>query len=165
MLETATIIEGWPDHADWQRLTQDAVLAAINQTAYGFLLLSPATVEVAVRLTSDEVVQSLNRDYRNQDKPTNVLSFPMISPHLLAVYDGSEEGEILLGDIVLAQNVCEREADEKNLTISDHATHLIVHGMLHLLGYDHMTDQDAEAMEALERGAMAALGLADPYGD
>ena len=165
MLETATINEGWPDTPDWQVIAHAAAVAAIHQTPYGFLLSSQANVEIAVRLTSDDEVCALNRDYRGQDKPTNVLSFPMIAPDLLETIARSAEGEALLGDIILARSVCEREAEEKAIGLSDHVTHLVVHGTLHLLGYDHGGDVQADAMEALERAAMASLGLADPYGD
>ena len=125
---------------------------------------SPALIEVSVRLTSDDEVHVLNRDYRQKDKPTNVLSFPMIQPDLLAsVAANSDDGEVLLGDIVLAHGVCAAEAAERGVTVEAHAQHLIVHGMLHLLGHDHMNDAEAEAMEAIERDALSALGLHDPY--
>ena len=75
----------------------------------------------------------------------------------------SDDGEVLLGDIVLAHGVCAAEAQEKGIAIDTHATHLIVHGMLHLLGYDHMADAQADAMEAIERAALASLGIDDPY--
>ena len=77
----------------------------------------------------------------------------------------SDDGEILLGDIVLARETCAREAAEKNVSLADHATHLIVHGALHLVGYDHMDDAAAAAMEALEVKALASLGIANPYAD
>ena len=122
-------------------------------------------IEVSIRYTSDEEVRTLNHSYRQKDKPTNVLSFPMMQPDLLDAIDpGDDDGEILLGDIVLAHGVCAREAEEKNVSVEDHATHLIVHGTLHLLGYDHeQGEAEAEAMEEIERAALATLGIDDPY--
>ncbi len=88
----------------------------------------------------------------------------MVQADLLdTISQNSDDGEVLLGDIVLAYGVCEAEAAEKGISVADHATHLIVHGTLHLLGYDHIEDHEAEAMEAIEIDALAALGLADPY--
>lgn len=162
----------WPD-ADWDALATRAARAAVEATPHGELATSPALVEISVRLTSDEEVQHLNRQYRGKDKPTNVLSFPMIQPDLLETVTHNSDanvsgasatgGEVLLGDIVLAYGVCTAEAAEKGIGVTDHATHLIVHGTLHLLGYDHLEDREAEAMEAIERDVLAALGIADPY--
>jgi probable rRNA maturation factor len=113
--------------------------------------------EVSVKFTSDEEVRSLNAVWRGKDKPTNVLSFPMAGEDDLA--DAQ-----LLGDIVLAHGVCAAEAEGKKVGIETHAAHLVVHGTLHLLGYDHETnDEDAEEMEEVERKALAAIGIADPY--
>lgn len=164
MLDNAVIVEQpWPD-ADWQALADRAVQAAFARTAYAGWTSEPQTVELAIRLTADEEVHTLNRQYRQKDKPTNVLSFPMIQPDLLdTVTQNSDDGEVLLGDIVLAHGVCAAEAAEREISLEDHATHLIVHGCLHLLGYDHQGDAEAEAMEAIERDALAALGLHDPY--
>lgn len=114
--------------------------------------------------TSDEAIRQLNRDWRGKDKPTNVLSFPMLErTALLALPDkGPPE---LLGDIALAQETCAREAAEKGIPIEDHASHLIIHGLLHLAGYDHeISAEEADAMERLEIKALAQLGVADPYG-
>jgi probable rRNA maturation factor len=125
---------------------------------------SERAVELSVRLTSDDEVRALNAKWRGKDKPTNVLSFPMFEAELLGSLAQAEGGEALLGDVVLAHGVCAREAAEKSVSIRDHAAHLIVHGTLHLLGYDHEEgDEAAEAMEAVERAALAALGVADPY--
>ena len=155
--------EPWPD-ADWTELAARAARAAVERTPHGELATTPAAIEVSVRLTSDEEVHALNRQYRGKDSPTNVLSFPMVQPDLLdTVTLNSDDGEVLLGDIVLAHGVCARAAGERGVSLSEHFTHLVVHGVLHLLGYDHQTDEDAEAMEAIERDALAALGLADPY--
>ena len=156
--------EGWPDGPDWQALAQRAAEQAIVESPRTNLAAwAHATIEISVRLTSDAEVRQLNRQYRGQDKPTNVLSFPMVQPDLIESLANTDDGEVLLGDIVLALETCAREADERGVTIEAHATHLIVHGMLHLLGHDHMADSEAEAMEAMERAALRALGLHDPY--
>jgi probable rRNA maturation factor len=154
----------WPDDARWEALALAAARAAISRTPHGGLIQAAAHVEVSVRLTSDEEVQVLNRQYRGKDKPTNVLSFPMVQPDLLeTVSQNSDDGELLLGDIVLAHGVCAAEAEEHGIAIEHHFSHLVVHGTLHLLGYDHMTDDEGDAMEEIERAALAALGIADPY--
>ena len=153
----------WPDH-DWEALATNAARAAIDRTPHGELLTAAVAVEISVRLTSDEEVHQLNNQYRHKDKPTNVLSFPMVQPDLLeTVTQNSDDGEVLLGDIVLAHGVCAREAADRGITLETHATHLIVHGTLHLLGYDHIDDREAEAMEAIEIDALGRLGIADPY--
>ena len=165
MLEVALIREEpWDDTFDWEALATRAATAAIAATPQGQWVHSDALIEVAVRLTSDSEVRVLNREYRQKDYATNVLSFPMIQPDLLdTVTLNSDDGEVLLGDIVLAHGVCAREAAEKGVRVEDHATHLIVHGVLHLLGHDHGGDAEAEAMEGLERDVLAGLGIADPY--
>jgi probable rRNA maturation factor len=168
MLDTALINEGWDDAAagaDWALVAARSVSAAVAATPYASLATIPATVEVAVRLTSDAQVQALNAAFRHKDRPTNVLSFPMVQPDLLAGLNNTDDGEVLLGDIVLALGVCGAEAAEKQISVLAHATHLIVHGALHLLGYDHMDDPQAEQMEAIERAVMRTLGLHDPYED
>jgi len=155
--------EPWPDQ-DWDVLADRAARAAFSRTPHGELLTVDATIEISIRLADDDEVRTLNAQYRDKDKPTNVLSFPMIQPDLLdTVTTNSDDGEVLLGDIVLAYGVCAREAEERGITIADHATHLIVHGTLHLLGYDHLGDDEAETMEAIETDALTSLGLADPY--
>ncbi len=165
MIEVALLHEeGWPE-ADWELLAQRAVEAAVAHSPYAHFAHDQALYEVAVKLTSDEEVHGLNRAYRDKDKPTNVLSFPMVQDDLLQATANTDDGEVLLGDIVLAEGVCIAEAAEKGISVVDHATHLMVHGTFHLLGYDHMDDNEAEAMEALEIAALASLGLSDPYGD
>ena len=116
-------------------------------------------VEVGIRLTDDAEQRALNRDYRGQDKPTNVLSFPGVDPGM-----PREPGQpLLLGDVVVALETTVREADEFGRTVEAHLAHLIVHGVLHLLGHDHLDDAEAAAMEALETRVLAGLGYADPY--
>lgn len=153
----------WPDPLDWGARAAEAVAAALALTPWAGLADAAPLVEVAVRLTDDAEVQALNRDFRGKDRPTNVLSFPQVQADLLDTLSNSDDGEILLGDIVLARETCVREAAEKAVPIADHATHLIVHGTLHLVGYDHLDDPAADAMEALEVKALASLGIANPY--
>ncbi|WP_165323881.1 rRNA maturation RNase YbeY [Rhizorhabdus phycosphaerae] len=155
--------ESWGEDTDWEALAIEAVTAALSISPHAGLLNAPFTVEISVRLADDDEVHALNRQYRQKDKPTNVLSFPMVQPDLIETLDNSDDGEVLLGDIILARGVCEREAAEKGVAPAEHATHLIVHGTLHLIGYDHLEDDEAEAMEDLEKIALAKLGIADPY--
>jgi probable rRNA maturation factor len=156
--------EEWDSKSDWTALAERGVRAAIAASNLPGLIDSPIDVEVSVRFAGDEEVRRLNAQWRGKDKPTNVLSFPMIEAPLLGAIAAGGQGEALLGDIVLAQGVCAREAGEKGINIEDHAVHLVVHGMLHLLGYDHEDgDEEAEAMESVEREALASLGIADPY--
>jgi probable rRNA maturation factor len=155
----------WPDPLDWEVRAAEAAAAALALTPYAALANAAPLVEIAVRLTDDAEVHRLNRDFRGKDKPTNVLSFPQVQDDLLESLANSDDGEILLGDIVLARETCVREAEAKGVSLADHATHLIVHGTLHLVGYDHMDDVSAAAMEALEVKALASLGIANPYAD
>ena len=155
--------EPWPQ-GEWDALARRAVQAALDASPYGWLAEANFAAEISIRLTSDDEVRTLNRDYRHKDKPTNVLSFPMVQKDLLDGLANSDDGEVLLGDIVLAHGVTAGEAAEKRVDLATHATHLIVHGVLHLLGFDHEEDEAAaEAMEEMERQALASLGLDDPY--
>jgi probable rRNA maturation factor len=164
ILAESDVSEDWDSRTDWAALAQTCAAAAVAMTSYGRFADSSVPVEISVRFTDDEEVRALNRDYRGKDKPTNVLSFPMASPALLEAAADGDEIEILLGDLALAQGVCAREAEERGIAVRTHAAHLLVHGTLHLLGYDHETSEaDAEAMEELERRALASLGIADPY--
>ena len=153
-------IEDWPS-GDWEALAGRAARA----TGEGEPLLANPRLLVSLLFTSDTEVHALNRDWRERDKPTNVLSFPMIERDELESL--SPDGPpVMLGDIALAYETCAREAGEKGITLEAHATHLIVHGLLHLAGHDHVdSDAQAEAMEALEIAILAKLGIADPYGD
>ena len=152
--------EGWPS-GDWEGLATRAGKAAGEVAPE----LSNARLLVSVLFTSDEEVHTLNREWRGRDKPTNVLSFPMMERDGLLNL-GAEGPPEMLGDIALAYETCEREAMEKGVPLEHHASHLIIHGLLHLAGHDHVhSDEEAEAMEALERQALAKLGIADPYGD
>jgi probable rRNA maturation factor len=154
----------WDSHVDWDELAERAVLSAVACSSHAALNNSELAIEVSVKFTDDDEVKALNAAYRNKDKATNVLSFPMVEPELLGSIAGADGGEVLLGDIVLAHGVCSTEAAEKGVATETHAAHLVVHGALHLLGYDHETGEaDAEEMERVERDALSAIGIADPY--
>ena len=164
MIEVAVdVCDGWPNGTDWQGVADAAVSAALKASPHGWMADARFGAEVSVKLTGDDEVHELNAHYRGKDRPTNVLSFPMVQNDLLDTMSNSDDGEVLLGDIVLAHGVCATEAAAKGIAIETHATHLIVHGMLHLLGYDHEGDVDGDAMEAIERAALATLGIDDPY--
>ena len=153
-------IEGWPE-GTWETLASRVAEAAGSVAPE----LDNSRLNTSIIFTTDEVVHALNREWRDRDKPTNVLSFPMLAREQLLglAEDGPPE---MLGDIALAYETCAREAEEKGATLQDHAAHLILHGLLHLAGHDHETsEEDAQAMEALEIAALAKLGIADPYSD
>ena len=154
--------EEWDSSRPWEELVRDAAQAAIAESAYPELTASERPVELSVRLTGDAEVRALNAEWRGKDKATNVLSFPLSDADDLKQTKFSGQ-ELLLGDIVLARGVCETEAGDKGVSVEQHAAHLLVHGTLHLLGYDHHEDGEAEDMEAREVRALARLGIADPY--
>ena len=163
MLEIALDSDGdWDSRIVGDALVRTAAEAAIAESAFPQLAQSGRTVELSVRLTDDEDVRALNAQWRGQDRPTNVLSFPLAGQSELAL-DGGGGPELLLGDIVLASGICAAEAAEKGIAMRDHAAHLIVHGTLHLLGYDHLDDDQAGDMEEREVRALARIGIADPY--
>jgi probable rRNA maturation factor len=140
--------DGWHATPDLERLAASAVAATLP---------AGERRDVALLFTDDATVRTINRQWRNFDKPTNVLSFPAAAMPV-------PEGEVApLGDIVLARETITREAGEQGKAFAHHTTHLIVHGVLHLLGYDHETDAEALIMEAAERDILTQLGIADPY--
>lgn len=152
----------WDSNIRWDELARSAATAAIAESAFPQLADGPRNVEISVRLAGDEEVRLLNAQWRGKDKPTNVLSFPMAEgPELAAA--SAEGPELMLGDIILAHGVCALEAADKAVPIERHAAHLLIHGTLHLLGYDHADDSQAADMEAREARALARLGIADPY--
>lgn len=141
----------WPDGLD--AIAETAIRAALEKSEAEMV----GVAEVSVVLTDDAEQRELNKQWRGIDKPTNVLSFPQLEP--FSPISG------LVGDIILAEETLRREAEEMGISFEAHFTHLVVHGFLHLLGYDHIEDEDAEEMEGLETEILAGLGIADPYAD
>ncbi len=153
--------DGWPSTSNWAASARIAVTSLLNVAPE----LDNPRLSVSVLFSDDTEVHELNKQWRGKDQPTNVLSFPMLArADLIALPpDGPPE---LLGDLALAYETCAREAVGKGLLLHEHVSHLLIHGLLHLAGYDHDTSpEDALAMEALEIKALALLGIADPYGD
>ena len=149
---------GWPDEETLFALSEKVLGAAA-----GFLSTEekqpfpPMPVEVSLVFTDDESIRQINAEWRQKDKPTNVLSFPAYP-----IEPGDKPGP-MLGDIVIARETVAREAVDLDKSFDDHLTHLMVHGFLHLFGYDHIEKDEAEEMEGLETRILAALGLSDPY--
>jgi len=144
--------ECWQAQTDAEDIIQRAIAAAAS-----FIELPAEDTEVAVMLTDDARIRELNRAWRNQDKATNVLSFPAAQP------PGATPSPLMLGDIAIAYETTLSEAEAEDKPFQNHLSHLAIHGFLHLLGYDHLDDAEAEEMEELERDILAKLGIADPY--
>jgi probable rRNA maturation factor len=150
LIECAIEADGWAGLTDPERLARRAIVAAI--AASGVKLAQGA--EISVVFCGDAFIAGLNRKWRGREGPTNVLSFPA----------GGDLGRSpILGDIVIAFETAAREALEMDKPLRDHVAHLLAHGFLHLIGYDHVEEAEAEAMEALERAVLARLGIDDPY--
>lgn len=150
-IDLAVEAGAWPSEAELLTLVERAVGAAFSELHF------VGASELSVVFTDDAAIRALNAEWRGKDKPTNVLSFPAFPP--------AKGGPLppMLGDIVLAAETVAREAQEENKPLENHMTHLVIHGLLHLLGYDHETDDEAEEMEAVERAALARLAIPDPY--
>lgn len=166
MLQTELIASPpWENEPEWTDLAARAAKAGIAASSHADIMSRSFAIEISVKLSDNEEVQTLNKAYRGKDKPTNVLSFPQIQPDLLETLSNTDDGEALLGDIILAFETCRDEAQAKHISLSTHVTHLIVHGTLHLLGYDHENETDAGVMENIEINALATLGIANPYAE
>ena len=149
---TQPIVDISVQYKEWTRSIRDIQNVVLSVIA---LTLDKAGVEshgqeLSIVLADNDFIQKLNKEWRGKDKPTNVLSFPQDEPSML-------------GDVILAYETVEQEAKEQNKRFENHATHLIVHGLLHLLGHDHIEDDEAETMEALEIQILADLGIKNPY--
>ncbi|OLY46381.1 putative rRNA maturation factor [Bartonella apis] len=152
--DVAINANGWQSEHSLRMLV-DRVLEA---TLHG-LEFDDVDSELSLVFTDDANIRTINAKWRHIDKATNVLSFPAFP-----MQPGQRPGPIL-GDIVIARETVQREAQEENKSFDDHLSHLIVHGLLHLTGYDHQNDDEAEQMESLERKILASLGISDPYND
>ncbi|WP_417317305.1 rRNA maturation RNase YbeY [Emcibacter sp.] len=169
-LDINTEETGWeeqlPEAAGLIRSVLDKLAAHCPE---GAVLTRFPRPELSILLTNDENIRILNRDYRGKDKATNVLSFPALSEEEIEGYfhAGSElpDYPVSLGDIILALETVKNEAISSNTSLENHFCHLIVHGLLHLLGYDHMNDIEAEEMEGLEKTILGTLGIDDPYAE
>ena len=149
-IQMASTVDSVPDEKAIQAWLDDVVESAGDGTSR----------EISVRIVDEEEGRALNNQYRQQDKATNVLSFPAVGADEVGL---PPELSQALGDIVICGPVVEREAVEQNKEIASHWAHLLVHGALHLLGYDHETDEEADVMEKLETRILATRGIADPY--
>ena len=152
-IDVAVEAGAWPGEEALHALARRAVDAVFAETGQA----APEEAELSLLFTDDAHIRVLTRDWRAQAKPTNVLSFPAFP-----LVPGGRPGP-MLGDIVLAEETLRREALDLGIAFDDHLTHLLVHGFLHLFGYDHMTEEEAAVMEGLETRILAELGLADPY--
>jgi probable rRNA maturation factor len=154
--EILVTADGWRDEPGAEATIQRAIAAAAEAVDVDIV-----DTEVAVMLTDDSTMRTLNLDWRGIDKPTNVLSFPAQTKP--APTKGGPPR--MLGDIAIAYETARREADDAHTPFDHHLSHLAVHGFLHLIGYDHEIDEDAEAMEALEQEILAQLGIPDPHAE
>lgn len=153
----------WNDPA-WRRnkkVILPLIESALNEAARNIKGFPKRTCEISLVLTNDNDIKILNREHRGKNKPTNVLSFPQY-PDLKSARE-SDDPLLILGDIVVSYQTLRRECKDENKTFPDHFTHLLVHGFLHLLGYDHMNDKDAKTMESLEVKILKKLGVRNPY--
>lgn len=148
---------GWPAEDVLEGMSARILTAAAEFIAREGQPFPSMPTELSLVFTSDEDIRAINAEWRQQDKPTNVLSFPAYP-----IEPGDTPGP-MLGDIIIARETVEREAVDLGKSFDDHLTHLMVHGFLHLFGYDHMDDEEAEEMEGLETRILASLGLSDPY--
>jgi probable rRNA maturation factor len=157
MTEVLVVADGWQSEPDAEAVIQRAIAIAAEMADADI-----GEAELAFMLTDDAGIRTLNNNWRGIDKPTNVLSFPALPPTGPA---GPDDAPRMLGDIAIAFETTRQEADDEQKPFDHHLSHLAVHGFLHLIGYDHEEDDDAEAMEALETEILAQLGIPDPYGN
>jgi probable rRNA maturation factor len=157
MTEVLVVADCWQAEPGAEAVIHRAIEAAAELAD-----ADTAEAELAIMLTDDGGIRTLNNNWRGIDKATNVLSFPALQPTGPA---GPDDAPRMLGDIAIAYQTTRREADEEHKPFDHHLSHLAVHGFLHLIGYDHETDDEAEAMEGLEREILAQLGIPDPYSD
>lgn len=154
--DVLVVADCWQTEPDAEAVIHRAINAAAEFTGEDV-----GEAELAVMLTDDSGIRTLNSNWRGIDKPTNVLSFPALQP----TGDAPSDMPRMLGDIAIAYETTRKEADDEQKPFEHHLSHLAVHGFLHLIGYDHENDADAETMESLEQEILAQLGIPDPYAD
>ena len=154
--EVLVVADCWQNEPDVEAVIQRAIAVAAEMVD-----ADTSEAELAVMLTDDGGIRTLNKNWRGLDKPTNVLSFPALQPTAGAPADAPR----MLGDIAIAYETTRKEADDEEKPFDHHLSHLAVHGFLHLIGYDHEKDDDAETMETLEAEILAQLGIPDPFAD
>ena len=159
--EVLVVADCWQTEPDAEAVIERAIAAAAEIAKAGHKA-EFGEAELAVMLTDDAGIRTLNLNWRGIDKPTNVLSFPALPP---TGAGGPDDAPRMLGDIAIAYETTRKEADEEQKPFDHHLSHLAVHGFLHLIGYDHEQDHDAEKMESLEQEILAQLGIPDPYAD
>ncbi len=153
----------WQSDIHWFDLSKKSIDEAVKLSDYSFLHEINNNVSISISLSNNDIIHTLNNAYRSKDKPTNILSFPMVERADLGDLIEHPIPEILLGDIILSYDICHAEAKEKGILITHHYQHLIVHGILHLLGYNHIADDDAEKMQSIEILALKNMGIENPY--
>ena len=157
MTEVLVVAECWQHEPDAEAVIQRAIVAAVESVD-----ADVGDAELAVMLTDDPGIRTLNNNWRGIDKPTNVLSFPALQTE-----GARKPGDAprMLGDVAIAYETTRREADAEGKPFEHHLSHLAIHGFLHLIGYDHENDADADEMESLETEILQQLGIPDPYAD
>jgi probable rRNA maturation factor len=162
LTEVLVVADDWRAEPDAEAVIHRAIAAAAETVHGGHGGANAGEAELAVMLTDDAGIRTLNRNWRGIDKPTNVLSFPALQP---TGPRGPDDAPLMLGDIAIAYQTTRKEADDEQKPFEHHLSHLAVHGYLHLIGYDHENDADAAVMEGLETEILAQLGIPDPYAD
>ncbi len=161
---------GWIPHQQWGLIIEKTLSAVLLTELDIDAVSNIPNCELSIVLSNNNSVQQYNRDYRGKDKPTNILSFPGIDDQELEIFLSPPKQQVslppfMLGDLIIAYETIDFEALNQNKPITDHFTHLVTHGLLHLLGYDHINDEDAEIMENRERQILSTLNIRDPYVD
>ena len=164
MLKHPKVLDFHIDDPRWRHIPH--ICAKLEQASVLTLSHLPKAqrfpCKITLMLSKDAAIRKLNHDFRGMDKPTNVLSFPQFAPDQLAKF-GKQKTEIHVGDIAISYQYVVAEAKEQHKILINHVVHLMIHGILHLFGYDHASDAEAERMEKLEKKVMDELGLPDPY--
>ncbi len=156
---TVPLVETLMEEPRWHEAGLEAIAERAARATLAAVGRDPDRHEIALLACSDARIAGLNADFRGKPQPTNVLSWPDLDGPAPA----PDAGRLFLGDIAIAYETCAREAAAAGLPLADHAAHLVVHGVLHLLGHDHVDDAEAEAMEAIETNVLASMGVANPY--